>query len=89
MISLWDICNKQVHGGTHSERQQIIKQRQVVKFKRLMSYRKDVCPSDLGFFPEDEEEFIKQSTVQQLRDYISMHRKIFENSKKQWKKTFN
>ena len=51
-----------------------------------MSYRKDVHPSDLGFFPEDDEEFIKQLTVQQLRNYVSMHRKIFENSKRQWKK---
>merc|ERR1712151_1368929 len=81
-----DIRNKQVHGGTDSERQRIMKQRQVLEFKRLMSYRKDVRPSDLGFFPEDEEEFIEQSTVQQLRDYIAMHRKIFENSKRQWKK---
>ena len=50
-----------------------------------MSYKPDVRPSDLGFFPEDEEEFIAQSTAQQLRDYILMHWKAFENSRKQWK----
>ena len=63
-----------------------MKQCQVLKFKRLMSYRKDVHPSYLSFFPEDEEEFIKQLTVQQLQDYIAMHQKIFKNSKRQWKK---
>jgi len=86
MIGLWENRNEQVHGSTHTERQRIMKQRQVLEFKRLMVYRKDVRPSDLGFFPEDEEDFIEQSTVQQLRDYVSMHRKIFENSKRQWKK---
>ena len=63
-----------------------MKEHQVLEFKRLMSYRKDVRPSDLGFFSEDNEEFIKQLTVQQLCDYVSMHRKIFENSKQKWKK---
>ena len=80
MISLWDICNKQVHRDTDSKQQRIMKQHQVLEFKRLMLYRKDVHPSDLGFFLEDKEEFIKQSTVQQLIDYIAMHRKILENS---------
>ena len=31
-----------------------------------MLYKKDVHPSDIGYFPEDEEEFIEQSTVQQI-----------------------
>ena len=51
-----------------------------------MSYKPDVWPSDLGFFPDNKKEFIKQSTAQQLRDYISMHWKTFANSKRQWKK---
>jgi len=63
MISLRDIRNKQVYGDTDSERQRVVKDRQIIEFKNLMSYEKDVRPSDLGFFPEDEEEFIEQSTV--------------------------
>lgn len=31
-----------------------------------MLHKKDVCPSDLGIFLEDEEEFIEQSMVQQI-----------------------
>ena len=68
MIKLWEIWNNQVHGNTDGERQWIMKRRQIAKFKRLMSYKPDVWPSDLGFFPDDEEEFIVQSTAQQLRD---------------------
>merc|ERR1712032_410206 len=85
LIKLWEIRNTQVHGTTDGERQRIMKHRQIAEFKRLMSYKPDVRPSDLCFFPDDAEEFIAQSTAQQLRDYISMHRKAFENSRKQWK----
>ena len=30
-----------------------MKDRHTMKFKKMMSYKKDVRPSDLGVFPED------------------------------------
>ena len=59
---------------------------QIIKFKKLMLYKKDLRPLDLGLFPEDKEKFIEQSTVQQIQDYVVMNWKKFANSKKQWKK---
>ena len=41
-----------------------MKDHQIVKFKKLMLYKEDVGPSDLSFFPDDEEEFIEQLTAQ-------------------------
>lgn len=40
----------------------------------------------VGFSPDFKENFIKQSTAQQLCNNISMHKKTFENKKKQWKR---
>ena len=85
MINLWEIRNNEVHGSTDSKRQWIMKQWQITEFKKLMMLKKDVRPSDLSFFPDDEEGFIEESTVQQLWDYVAMHQKTFINSKKQWK----
>lgn len=62
-----------------------MKERQRVEFQKLMTHKKEDRPSDLSFSPIDEEKFIEQLTTQQLEDYISMHRKTFENSKKHWK----
>ena len=43
------------HGKTDSEQQWIMKHCQIVEFKKLMPFKNDVHPSDLGFFYEDEE----------------------------------
>lgn len=83
MINLWEIRNVEVHRSTDSDRQWIMKQHQVTEFKKLMMFKKDVCLSDLSFFPNDEEGFIEESTVQQLWDYVAMHWKTCVNSKKQ------
>ena len=58
----------------------------IIKFNKLMSYKKDIHPSDICFFPEDEEGFIEQSTFQQLQDYLAMHWKTFSISKNSEKK---
>ena len=86
-IILWDNCNQQANGKTDSEQQRIMKDRQIIKFKKLISYKykRHVHPSDLGFFPEDEEKLINKLTDQKIQDYVAIHWKTFENSKKQLK----
>ena len=61
-----------------------MKDRQIIKFKKLISYKykRHVHPSDLGFFPEDEEKLINKLTDQKIQDYVAIHWKTFENSKK-------
>ena len=49
-----------------------MKERQIIELKKLM----------VGFSPDFKENFIKQSTAQQLCNNISMHKKTFENKKK-------
>lgn len=81
--------NQQVHGKTSTEHELKMKARaphnRIQKTNCIQEGR--VRPSDLGFFSEKEDEFIEQSTAQQLCTcIINMHQKTFENSKKQQKK---
>jgi hypothetical protein len=83
-IKLWELRNEEVHGKTKEHQERTRKERLRIEVGRLNSMKDDARPSDMFLFHANEEEYIEQSTSQEIASWISSHRKAITNSVKKW-----
>ena len=70
MINLWEIRNKDVHGNTDKEIEEIKKRRVTAEILQYFELRQKCCVYNRDLFPEDNTEFINKNNSRTLLDWI-------------------